>query len=314
MAGKGTLTKPPSRAQQVARHKAEAENRAKGKGGARFMGLNKDQNAAINQQQGQDLGIGATKGGLLSGINDSYSQPFNWDSVTQAPVTGDFGDWRDTQIQQGNQAFDSRMNPIFEQQKQDFDQQMANRGIPMGSDLYNKQYQQLQQSQNDARQQGYFQNSQNAGQNAQQFFDIGTQAHQGSYNDQLARRNMPAQDYATLSGLQSPMMMQNLGYSQTLGAQNNQAKQQLWVNKNSPHGGGGGGGGGGEPPIWQQYGFSSPQEYDAYSDARGINQYNATHPQQQQPNPYVSLGGSILGSVTQGIMNGWAGNGFKNPF
>ena len=51
----------------------------------------------------------------------------------------------------------NRLNPSLEAQKAQFDQQLVNRGIAVGSDAYNKAYRQLDMNQNDARQNAAFQ-------------------------------------------------------------------------------------------------------------------------------------------------------------
>lgn len=51
----------------------------------------------------------------------------------------------------GQEAVMSRIQPMMDQQKEQFDAQMANQGAAPGSDAYNNAYRQLYQSQNDMR-------------------------------------------------------------------------------------------------------------------------------------------------------------------
>jgi hypothetical protein len=126
----------------------------------------------------------------------------------------------------------------------------------------------------------------------------------------MQERNMPLSEYSALMGARSQMPMQNLQYSQQRGMQTQaekaaMAQQQAQINAQMAMASmrGSGGGGGGSQPVWAQYGFSSPQEYDQYQ----IQLDQQANPTPKQPNPYAGLAGSILGSVAQG----WATGGFK---
>lgn len=290
--GKGLLSKPP-------------EKRKKSNADRKMAGLNRQQSNLVRARENRDLSIGNAADNLFQGVQDSLNQPFDWNALPQAPVQGDYDKWRQDQINSTYNDFTSRMNPQFKQQMDEFEQTMYNSGIPMGSDLYNREKSRLEQSQNDARSNALIQAQGIAGQNAGQFFDIGTTARGNAYNEAMAKRNMPLSDYQNLLGLQS-------GYSDAALAQNfatqNQQKefdQQRWMLKNTPHGGGGGGGGAG--PVWAQYGYSTPQEYDAYKTAQARENAAwewANNPQYRkpsQPNPYTQLGGGILGAFAGGL-------------
>lgn len=295
----GILSKPP----KAAASKPKAQNskpkknaKAQAPAADPLRGLSDRQKQGVNQRQDVDNQLGATAAGMMPGVQSAYQNPFDWSQLPSSPVQGDFNAWRDQQVQQGNQAFDARMNPVFQQQGQDFEQQMANRGIPIGSELYNREKNRMEQSQNDARQQGYFQAAQTAGQNAEQFFNVGTQARGNALSEGLTKRNMPLNEMNALYAAQSPMNMQNLGYAQNLGSQNNQAANQLYVNKNSPRGGGGGGGA--DPYM----GFGTAQNLWSAQDAR--SRANAEYQMQLQqkyapksPSYGAQLGGQLLGGA-----------------
>lgn len=354
----------------------------------KFTGLSGDQNQILNQMETGDVNIGNTANQQLDDIQNNYSKPtdwsqfgqmpqgpdwsqmspapqpmdfsgmgqrpdVDWSGVPQGPVSGDFNNWRQQQIDSTYGDFTKRMEPQFQQQSKDFEQQMANRGIPIGSDLYNRQLKDMQTQQSDARNSAMVQAQGIAGQNAQQFAGVGFQANsqgmqnaisqwdvgnqgynnkfnditgkygaqQGQYQDQFGNAtNMynaqlgaynnniqnyqmqkadPLNNYNQLKAAQSPMGMQNLSYSQQQGLNNQTYQQQLGLIKATPHGGGGGGGG--SPSVWQQYGFSSPQEYDAYKNANTLfmNQQNLQMQQQYQPKGPSSgalIGGQLLGT------------------
>lgn len=326
--GKGITTEPPRLSKQERKE-------------AKAQGLRDPQYAGIRQRENMDLALGDYAQGMMPGIENAYSQPFDWnalpdweqgpdwDSIPAAPVTGDYNNWRDEQINQSMAEFDAQMQPQFEKDQERFQQQMYNRGIPEGSEQYNRLYDQMVKSQSEARN-SYLQSArEGAANDASQFFNIGQQARTGAigegltrygfgaqqrgdiYNEMMQQRNMPLNEYNQLMAARSPFDVQNLGYSQQRALQNDQFEQQKWMLKNTPTGGGGGGGGG-AGALWQQYGFSSPMEYDAYktAQARQNQQWDwANNPAYRQPSgpSYgAQLGGSILGAGL-GILGGYAG-------
>jgi hypothetical protein len=329
--------------------------------------LTEGQNAVIDQRQQADYSLGEMANDQLGQVQQNFSQPFDWSQIPQGPqgpatweappdspdfsgvqkgpVTGDFNNWRQQQIDSTYQDFSKRMDPQFKQQSEDFEQQMANRGIPMGSELYNREKSRLEQSQNDARSSAMVQAQGIAGQNASQFAGVGFQSSDqqfgqalgqfGAQNtawanqmdnaqqtygagrqyrgdvlgDKTQQRYQPLNDMNALYGSQSGMMGQNLAYSQGRQLQDDEQQNQKWLMKNTPRGGGGGGAG--QPPVWQQYGFASPMEYDAYQDARtrGNQQYVFDNdPRLQQPGrpSYGSqLAGGLLGAAAGGLINSY---------
>lgn len=288
--GAGIAAKPPV-----------AKSKAKAKAAAPKVPTNQH---LLDQRASGDQALGNTANGLDGQISQSYSQPFDYKKYQDmAPVQGDYNNWVNTQMKNYNDAYDQRTNPVNHQQDVDFDQKMANSGIPVGSDLYNQQKSLEQQGQNDARTQAYASGQGQAVQSAAQLFDVGTQSQQNAYGMAQDQRSQPLKDYSALYGAQSP-------YYQTIGGQNNQAANQLMVNQKSPSGGGPTGGG--TPPIWQQYGFSNPQEYDAYKTQQARDQATwsfQNDPQYAKPktaSPYAQLGGGLLGAGLQG----WAASGF----
>ena len=303
-------------------------------------GLTEGQNSLINQRQGQDQQLGNMAGTALTNTQQDLSQPFDWNNqnyalpnspdysgVSQIPGGSDYNQWRQQQIDLSNQAFENRFAPVFKQQNDDFEQQMQNRGIPVGSDLYNKQKSALQQSQSDQRLQSQSAAMNQAANDASSFANVGFQAHNTGMQDvntkydagvTAANNNLTRaqqarygnlNEYNQLAGAQSGMGMQNLGYSQNYNMQqmqnannaalqNDQQAHERWMMQNTPRGGGGGGGGAG--PVWQQYGFSSPMEYDAYKTAQARDQqmwqWNNQPKAPSGPSTTSQVGGAILGT------------------
>lgn len=291
-----------------------------GAGGAagnkrRLPGLNKVQDYAIDQRNQADMALGDQANAMLPGVADAFSQPFDFNALPSAPVSGDFNNWRQQQIDSTYEDFNRRFDPQFQQQAEDFEQQMANRGIPMGSELYNREKTRMEQTQSDARQSAMTQAQAIAGQNAGQFFDVGTRARSGALNEGMMARNMPLNEFNQLYAARSPFDLQNLQYSQQRQLQTQNEQNQRWMMQNQPRGGGGGGGGGAE---WQEMGFSSPMEYYAWKQAesRANQQWNwQNNPQYQQaegPSQLATIGGGLIGAVAKPFFEGWASDFWKS--
>jgi hypothetical protein len=251
----------------------------------KYEGLTKNQSASINQRLGQDIALGDYAGGLMPKVWDSYSQDFDWEGLPSAPVSGDFNQWRQGQIDSTYGDFTRRMDPQFARQSEDFEQQMANRGIPVGSDLYNQQKGLLNQQQSDARQSALVAAQGLAGQNAGQFFDIGSRAREGALTEGMTRRDMPLSDIGKLYSLRSPMDQQNLAFSQAKHLQDTQYHPPVFG------------------PADPYMGFGSAENKWAAEDAR--NRANQLWQWQNQPKPPKgpSTGSQIAGGILGAGLN-----------
>lgn len=290
--GTGILSKPPKR---------QNPNLPEGVKPMNLSGLNKKQRVAITQRQQSDIGLGRVAGGLMPQVEQSYSQPFDWSQLPSAPVQGDFNNWRQQQIDSTYNDFSSRMDPQFEREQASFRQRMLNEGIQPGSRRYETELQQLTRAQNDARQSALVGAQGVAGQNAQQFYNIGTDARGNALNEAFTKRNLPLNEMNMLYAGQSPMSMQNLSYSQqkTLQSQAERAAKDLQASAWHPSGGGGS-----DPYM----GFGSAEGLWAAQDARNrANQQweyqnNPQYRKPSTPNPWAQAGGIIGGSIIGGLL------------
>lgn len=289
--------------------------------------LNPTESKVINRRNTQDLRLAKRGGRVLDTALQSYDQPVNfdalpqapgaidWDSAPQAVVGQDFEKWRNDQIDQTYNTYLSRHQKDFDREKEDFEQMAANRGWVPGSQVYNSEKSRLEQSQADQKNTALTQAQAVAGTNAQQFFDVGSNARnsymneqsnkynfgnqyrQDAYGNMMQQRGQGLQDYRDIMGAQSGFGAQNNQYSQ--GAQqadrnNAAAMAQAMAMK---------------PPAYG--GFSSPQEQAAFEDTRMRNNWTwqqANTPRQggNQPNPWAGALGQIGGAVG----GAWAGNYF----
>lgn len=293
----------------------------------KYKGLNKSQNLTINQRMQGDIGLGNAANQQLGQIQENYGQPFDWSQVPGAPSAMDFSGipqgaggadyntYVQSQIDASNKAFDSRNEPIFKKQEENFRQRMANQGIPEGSPAYAQAFKaEISDPQNDARLQAQSAAMTQAGTTGTQFANIQNQAHNMGYQDvanqygagrqyrsdiygdMQQRRGQPLADYNSLYGATSPFATQNLAYSQQLG--------QIGAAKAGSGGGGGGGG------------YSPASPFDVNTDPTTQRwlfqqQYlNANAPQAPSTPSYGSqlfggIAGSLASGFAQGLGKGW---------
>lgn len=102
------------------------------------------QKALQNTQQTQ-AGLSSLQNAALGGVQQTLAKnPFDQSVIPANPINPG---------QTAQQAIMARLQPQMDLQNQQFQSDMANRGIPVGSTAYNDAYRTLQQGQNDAMQQ-----------------------------------------------------------------------------------------------------------------------------------------------------------------
>lgn len=267
-------------------------------------GLQEPENTVINQTFQRDYQAGNQLEQMQPAAFAPFNQPFDWQAAPKAPVIEDVTSFAKQASDNYAKAFEERMAPEFKRQREDFEQDMYNRGIPVGSPRYNEQKMELERRQQDARTQAFASGQSQALANAQSLFGLGTEARRNFQQEQLTARNMPFEEYLRVSGSVSPFAAQGYGAAQNMQAQQAQQAHQRWMMKNTPRGGGGGGGGA-DPYL----GFGSAQGLWEAQDARklallerelALNQQYAPK-QPSSPGYAAQLGGSLLGGLATGI-------------
>lgn len=135
------------------------------------------QTLSPDQQQLYSYDIETSKGlGQLSNLGLNYVRgmmqtPFSTQNISQMPINAG---------ESYEQAILRRAQPRLEQNRQRLEQNLANQGIPMGSEAYDRAMQQLAQSEND-----FLQSAIVGG------FNTGLTARQQGFQEQAYMRNEP---------------------------------------------------------------------------------------------------------------------------
>ena len=117
------------------------------------------------------LGLGEQTGQALGRVDETLSQPFDYNSVGQL-------------ADESYKAQTARLDPEWQQREQAFQQQMANQGISAGGEAYNNASRQFGQQRNDA----YSQARLNAQQMMPQTFQLSSSIRNQPLNELSALR------------------------------------------------------------------------------------------------------------------------------
>jgi hypothetical protein len=139
----------------------------------------------LNNQNNASLGLGKTINASLGDVQNTMGQPFN----PNLPSVG---------INAGQTYFDAamqRLQPQIAQSREQLSTQLANSGIPVGSEAYRRAMVAQGQKENDL-----------LAANTTNSFNTGLAANQNEFNQQMTKYNMPLN---TLSALRTGAQVQN---------------------------------------------------------------------------------------------------------
>ena len=139
----------------------------------------------LNNQNQASLGLGGTINSALNRVQDTMGQGFN-PNLPQVGINAG---------ENYQDAYMRRLQPQIGQQRELLNNQLANQGIPVGSEAWNRAQMNQGQKENDllaaATTQG---------------FGVGAQANQQAYNQAMTNYNLPLN---TLSSLRTGAQVQN---------------------------------------------------------------------------------------------------------
>jgi hypothetical protein len=245
-------------------------------------------------------------------------QPFQptMDAMPQMPQMSpqEYSAMRQRAEQTAMDSFDRNMGPQFQREEADFRQRMAEQGVPETSEGYQKQYQDMKNAQNSARQNamsnafqlGQGEQAQAYGQQAQNY-QLGLAGRDQQFNQGIQQYRLPMEQLGAMTPVYG-QMSQNQQFGQRMTFDEQQAELQrqhdeamagqkykydrglmrLQYKLNPPRGGGGGGGGGGG---------MSMQDRMALMDREFYNQMALQAGQTPQQMPNNSLANNFLNGV-----------------
>lgn len=163
------------------------------------VGVNRNVTFDENGNPTVNVGMGQQEQAAYDRFMQQASQPVDFSQLPAMP--GDFSADRQRIEDQLYGREEQRLNEQFGQAEEDFQRQMAAKGIPMGSPLYNKQYDQFQRQKQEAFS-GARQNAiQTAGSEQQRLFGNALQGRQQGFTEMDYARTQPFNQFQGLMGL-----------------------------------------------------------------------------------------------------------------
>lgn len=305
----GILSKPPSgytrvspgvyrnsagktrKAGQSAPSSSSRTPTGNGKLNDKYAGQTGGMNKIINQNISNDAGVSGVAGNMMGQIQQQYGsgQGPDYSGVQGLGSKQDFEAWKQEAMDSANKAFSQYNEPVFDKQLRQLHQELANRGIPEGSDAYNSEMGQLQAQQNMARNQAQNSAFQTASGNAANMAATNISLNQTGRGNAQQDYYQPLDVYTKLQGAQSGAAQTGLSAAEQYGQQQKQIEAQKWA---ATHGGGGGT----NPANWNNTGMTwqQAQDYQAQlANNAAKNQARANAP--STGSQLLNIGTSILG-------------------
>lgn len=257
-------------------------------------------------QQGQQDWLKQNQAGAMAGMG----QPVDYSGITEIFGGDTQEQWRQKQQDAIYGRFQREFEPQFQQQSARFEQQMAERGIPIGSELYNREKSRMEQQQESSRQDALANASVLSDQYAQNMYAQSMQGRQQGIAEYNAQREQPFQEWSgvqaslqgSLPNFQTPTgsSMEAPDVAGTALGYDTLANQR-WISQHPKSAGGSGGGGGYTPWTEQQW-----ADYQRKADITAMYSNSGPYAQQeQQSNPYANAFAGLAQGVGQGIANIW---------
>lgn len=207
--------------------------------------------------------------------------------------------------------FDRRMNDRFLQEKEQLQQQLANRGIPLGSERYNEEMDNFNRRKNDAYLDAKSQAVQMGGNEQSNMFNMNLSGRQQGINERNSLYYNPLQTAQSLQGMQqgviNPQFQQmyqtNISPTDVQGTaqgfyntNTNAAMQQAQIDASRANAGLSASTSRANNAASNAAALQRQREAQAHAAAMQGNQ-----PSPSRPNPWAQAGAGFLGGIGQGI-------------
>lgn len=207
--------------------------------------------------------------------------------------------------------FQRRMGDRFSDERENLKQELANRGIPMGSERYNEQMEQLSQRQNDAFLDAQTQAMQMGGQEQQNLFGMNLAGRQQGIQERTNQYYQPLQTAQMMQGMQQgvinpqfqPMYQANIAPTDVQGTaqgfygiNTNAAMQQAQIDASRANAGLSAATSRANNAASNAAALQRQREAQAHAAAMQANQ-----PRPSSPNPWAQAGAGFLSGFGQGL-------------
>lgn len=273
--------------------------------------LTPDQQAIVDQQESRDIELG---GKINAGISGLYNGAFNLDGLGNDPTKMDFSADRRRIEDQIYNRYQELNKDRFAQEDEALSQRLINSGIPVGSELYNKQMMEAQRRRSDENSGAFTNAVQLGGAELSRSTDLGMRARGMAIDERLMQRDRPYQEMANLMGMQAGPQLPNFQARSDIsvpglditGTSTNYSQ----INKMG-RGGGGRGGGGGGPAVDPNAPYDPNQDFALQRWKYQQDYMNANKPKGPSTGSQIGgwlggVAGSALSGLGYGLGQKWA--------
>lgn len=167
------------------------------------INLSEDQQRILDTQEANQIALGNMGTAKLGQVQDAYANPYSYSGLPEVYGANDLNAART----RAEEAIYSRIDPQFSRDYEALRTQLANQGIGMGTEAYNREIENFNKAKTDARMQAVL----FGGQEADRLFGQSMANRQQSISEYDRQRNAPLNEYAALTGgnqVQNPQFQQ----------------------------------------------------------------------------------------------------------
>ena len=163
----------------------------------RKVSLDPADQARLEQQRELAASLGGT---ALNRAGQLTQDPFSLEGISELPGYGDFGGERQRMEDALYGRATSRLDPRFEQQRTSMETQLANQGIPVGSEAWQQAMETQGRTETDAYQQALNEAVMGGGAEQSRLFGMGLTGRQQGISERLMERQQPMQELMQILG------------------------------------------------------------------------------------------------------------------
>lgn len=160
--------------------------------------LTPEQQAIINQQTAISGQLNTLAGQQIGRVGEAVGTPFSYEGMPAAPQASDTA--RQQVIDALYGQYRSRLDPQFQEQQTALETQLANQGIGVGSDAYNRAMESFGRTRNDAYTSALNQAVGAGGAEQSRLFGLGGSARERAIQEASYLRNLPLNEASALMG------------------------------------------------------------------------------------------------------------------
>lgn len=153
--------------------------------------LSPEQQQLLDSSNRQSIALNRMGEAQLGRIDSNISTPFSFNGLSDAPNSSDYA----TNQASGQDAILSRLNPQFDKDYESLATRLANQGIQVGSDAYNSEMNNFNNTKTDARMQAVLQGANYANSTQQ----AALQRRQQAIQEYTTQRNAPLNELTALT-------------------------------------------------------------------------------------------------------------------